>query len=485
MDFKYGTGRVISPLHPEGQPDTQLLPITVPEAIEGLQEFVQENGKTGPQGEIGPVGPQGIRGTQGPTGAQGVQGPRGPQGKDGVMGIQGPRGVQGPAGERGAIGPAGKDGKSYEVYAQVNDPSELPTPTTAYLGYAGYVGTTLPRDVYACVEVNGVLQWENQGPLQGPEGQQGPAGPQGLQGNEGPQGPVGPMGPEGPQGVQGNTGETGEIGPQGPQGPQGIPGKDGAPGLPALAVSTTLSMSAIPTVGYVGSFIPSVFNRTPIVGDMFLIIINYIIYTGPNEFYISNTYICNAIISSVFPDNVNYRLTTVTDITGMVGQKGESASALYFYKGELYNNETGMAELTPSLIISKEPPKVGDYVVSTNGNLFLITTVGSVLISAVFQYTVIATKYTHRVRVTSSNYNAIVVCENYESYKITSPITLISSKILSVNGFVYSGNPTTNGVTGIITNIVQLGTNFYFQYIRLSDNMLVNGPSDNWVITEE
>jgi hypothetical protein len=56
-------------------------------------------------------------------------------------------------------------------------------------------------------------QWENVGPVRGPQGPQGPKGetgergPQGVQGQQGVQGPVGPAGPKGDQGDPGPAGQ--------------------------------------------------------------------------------------------------------------------------------------------------------------------------------------------------------------------------------------------------------------------------------------
>ena len=149
-------------LHPDGSPNTILYPETTAEQVKDLKEYIEVNGS-------GPQGPQGPRGPQGPIGPQGVQG------------IQGPQGVP------------GTDGRSYTISGQVDTPEDLPTPSAAYLGQAVFVGTEVPRDVYACVEKNKTLVWENQGILQGPKGDTGAQGPQGEQGIQGPQGEPGPM----------------------------------------------------------------------------------------------------------------------------------------------------------------------------------------------------------------------------------------------------------------------------------------------------
>ena len=243
-------------LHPDGSPNTTLYPETTAEQVKDLKTYIKENGSgpAGPQGPVGPQGPQGPagpQGVQGPRGLQGLQGeigPQGPRGQQGVQGEKGDTGEQGPQGPQGPIGPQGvqgiqgpqgipgTDGRSYTISGQVDTPEDLPTPSAAYLGQAVFVGTEIPRDVYACVEKNQTLVWENQGTLQGPKGDtgaQGPQGPQGEQGTQGPQGEQGPKGEtgeRGPQGPTGEKGETGAVGPQGPEGPQGEQGPQGPQG---------------------------------------------------------------------------------------------------------------------------------------------------------------------------------------------------------------------------------------------------------------
>ena len=243
-------------LHPDGSPNTTLYPETTAEQVKDLKEYIKVNGSgpAGPQGPVGPQGPQGPagpQGVQGPRGLQGLQGeigPQGPRGPQGVQGEKGDTGEQGPRGPQGPVGPQGvqgiqgpqgvpgTDGRSYTISGQVDTPEDLPTPSAAYLGQAVCVGTEIPRDVYACVEKNQTLVWENQGTLQGPKGDtgaqgpQGPQGEQGIQGEQGEQGPKGDTGAQGPQGPTGEKGETGAIGPQGPEGPQGEQGPQGPQG---------------------------------------------------------------------------------------------------------------------------------------------------------------------------------------------------------------------------------------------------------------
>lgn len=268
-------------LHPDGAPDTTLYPETTAKQVNDLKEYIEANGRgpAGPQGPIGPQGPQGPagpQGVQGPRGLQGLQGEIGPQGPRGLQGVQGEKGdtgEQGPQGPQGPVGPQGvqgiqgpqgvpgTDGRSYTISGQVDTPEDLPTPSAAYLGQAVFVGTEIPRDVYACVEKNQTLVWENQGTLQGPKGDtgaQGPQGPQGKQGTQGPQGEQGPKGDTGERGPQGPTGEKGEKGNTGPQGPEGPQGEQGPQG-PQGPVGTTGATGPQGPIGPIGPyFTPSV-----------------------------------------------------------------------------------------------------------------------------------------------------------------------------------------------------------------------------------
>jgi microcystin-dependent protein len=106
---------------------------------------------------------------------------------------------------------------------------ELPDPLTATPGDA-YIVTFVPFP-----GVNGSLfflspdslEWEDIGPIVGPQG------PQGLASTiPGPQGDTGPQGPAGPRGL---SGTVGNVGATGPTGPQGIPGPISS-GVPPGAV---------------------------------------------------------------------------------------------------------------------------------------------------------------------------------------------------------------------------------------------------------
>lgn len=107
----------------------------------------------------------------------------------------GPRGLQGPAGEQGVQGPAGPKGdpgSGVTILGSLNDPSELPvsgnTVGDAYL---------IDDDLYVWTEDE---EWENVGPIRGPQGVQGEQGIQGIQGVKGDKGDKGDTGDTGPAG---------------------------------------------------------------------------------------------------------------------------------------------------------------------------------------------------------------------------------------------------------------------------------------------
>lgn len=151
-------------------------------------------GATGPQGTQGDRGPTGLTGPQGPQGAQGPQGLTGPQGTAGAEGAQGPQGAvgeegpQGPVGATGETGPEGPQGVQGPQGPQ-GDQGETGTGLTV-LGTLDEVGDLPegdndPGDAYL---IDGDLwiwdgtEWDNAGPISGPQGPQGENGGPGLDG---------------------------------------------------------------------------------------------------------------------------------------------------------------------------------------------------------------------------------------------------------------------------------------------------------------
>ena len=183
--------------------------------------------KVGPQGPAGPIGPAGAQGPAGPAGPAGGQGPQG------ITGAQGPE------------GPVGPPGPGFDFLGQVATVGALP-PSDNTVGDAYTVETDYNLYVW-----DG-SQWNDSGPIQGPQGvtgtqgptgPQGPAGPIGPAGATGPAGPTGPQGATGPAGPTGLTGATGPAGPTGPVGPQGQQGIQGATGPAGPAGSATIVSS--------------------------------------------------------------------------------------------------------------------------------------------------------------------------------------------------------------------------------------------------
>jgi len=172
----------------------------------------------------------------GPAGPVGPKGPAGPQGSAGPIGPVGPTGTQGPQGAIGPVGPQGQPGPGFDFLGTVANVVNLPTPASQ--GDAYLVTATNTLWIY-----DGAGNWNDAGPIQGPQGVAGPQGPIGPAGATGAQGPTGATGPAGPQGTQGSQGSpgptgatgatgsagaTGATGPQGPAGPQGPVGPAGS-----------------------------------------------------------------------------------------------------------------------------------------------------------------------------------------------------------------------------------------------------------------
>lgn len=263
-----------------------------------------------------------------------------------IEGAQGPQGIQGPVGPQGAQGPKGEQGVK---------------------GEKGDTGDTGPQGV------QGV-----QGPIgpEGPQGLKGEKGDPGAKGETGPQGPTGPQGDAGPVGPQGPQGEVGPTGPAGPRGlgvyrtsvslttssttvaysslvtapagglqigdiildPNGLmfavltatssrniaigyrltingpKGDVGAVGASYLSCNGTLTINE-PTVGNIINFSKSAFNRTPVVGDVFVVPTKGSGTTKGRSWMV--TYTVNSI-----GDNVVSEAVYVVENTGAQGPQG-------------------------------------------------------------------------------------------------------------------------------------------------------------------
>ena len=233
--------------------------------LAGPQGPKGEDGAPGAQGPIGATGPQG---PQGPTGATGAQGPQGPQGPQGIQGPQGPQGAKGDAGE------------PFKIAGKLTSTSLLPDPSTVDRNTAYLIPDASEPGTYDMYVITGTdtLMWDNAGHVQSIEG------------------------PQGPQGAQGPTGATG---------PQGEAGKD------ALEYGYTHTEQYEGDIAneYITLDING-FNRTPVVGDKFLLVFN-VTESG-------KTYIAPFTIKQVATDTVQANLDGANpfSITGPQGEAG-------------------------------------------------------------------------------------------------------------------------------------------------------------------
>ena len=334
-----------------------LQPDTNPDA---WMQFAVE-GAQGPQGIQGPVGPQGA---QGPKGEQGVKGEKGDTGDTGPQGVQGVQGLVGPEGPQGLKGEKGNKGDT---------------------------GATGP---------------------QGPTGAQGDAGPVGPQG---PQGEVGPTGPAGPRGLgvyrtsvslttssttvaylslattpagglqigdiildlnglmfavltatsSGNIAIGYRLTIKGPK------GDVGAVGASYLSCNGTLTINE-PTVGNIINFSKSAFNRTPVVGDVFVVPTKGSGTTKGRSWMV--TYTVNSI-----GDNVVSEAVYVVENTGAQGPQGvqgvQGIQGPQGIQGEMGPQgpvgPTAVANINAKGVYSASATYVKNDLVNYNGNAYV------------------------------------------------------------------------------------------------------------------
>ena len=190
-------------------------------AIQGPEGEKGEPGKEGDKGEGGDKGEPGDKGEvgkEGPEGEKGVDGTEGDPGQKGQTGDQGDQGVQGVKGEQGVAGAKGEVG-GITIVGSIDVPGP-PDPADCTNGGDGIVD--VDGNIWIC---DGLGNWTNSGPTQGPEGQQG------IQGVEGPQGVQGIQGQQGEQGIKG------EVGPEGTKGEKGETGAQGDKGVPSEPIT--------------------------------------------------------------------------------------------------------------------------------------------------------------------------------------------------------------------------------------------------------
>ena len=208
-------------------------------------------------------GPKGDKGDKGDTGATG---PQGPMGRTGATGPQGPQGEQGPhglTGATGATGAKGDPGEPFTLIGTVATTAQLPDPTTVIRSAAYRVGPDANGN-YALYVIEGedTLLWTNYGDI--------------------------------------------KVGPAGPKGDTG---------LDALTFSGIMNVQTKPQVGHDFSYAPvfaSSFNRTPVVGDVLNVLVNY----QSN----SDSYMCTIKVTEYASPTLKGTYVNVTQATGKDGK---------------------------------------------------------------------------------------------------------------------------------------------------------------------
>lgn len=242
-----------------------------------------------------------------------------------------------PQGKQGIQGPAGKDGISPIVAVQRAEDGVSIIITDG-------TGTTT-----ATVK-------------DGAQGKQGPAGADGAKGDKGDPGDTGSQGPTGEKGETGDSGVyIGETEPTDPDvnvwiDPNGQPsavsassvsfddttaqtgtsnvqdaidylvqngvGEPGEDGLPALTYGKAKETTVTPTVGGVTNFIetgdlpPSLFNRTPVVGDRFILLA---LRTTTGQTFILE---CEITLVTTYVASKNISVVETTGAQGETGPQG-------------------------------------------------------------------------------------------------------------------------------------------------------------------
>ena len=255
----------------------------------------------GQDGAIGPVGPKGDKGDKGDTGDAGAQGEKGDKGDTGDQGPQGPQGNP------------GADG--FSPIATVTQ-----TDTGATISIQDATGTT------TATITNG---------QDGAQGIQGPQGPQGDSGvYVGTEEPVddslvwidtdGQPSSSIPASLVSFDDSIAETGTSNVQDAieylaQNGGGGSGADGLPALTYGKVKETTVTPTIDGVTNFIetgdlpPSLFNRTPVVGDRFILLA---LRTTTGQTFILE---CEITLVSSYVASKNI---AVVETTGAQGEQG-------------------------------------------------------------------------------------------------------------------------------------------------------------------
>lgn len=110
-------------------------------------------------------------------------------------------------------------------------------------------------------------------------------------------------------------------------GPKGEPGQDGTDGLPALTYGKIKETTVTPTIDGVTNFIeagdlpPSLFNRTPVVGDRFILLA---LRTTTGQTFILE---CEITLVTTYVASKNISVVETTGAAGAQGEKGDKGDS--------------------------------------------------------------------------------------------------------------------------------------------------------------
>lgn len=176
------------------------------EQVQQIQEQVQYQLVTGPQGEQGPQGIPGEKGERGDQGEQGIPGIQGERGERGENGLAGLKGLRGEKGDQGIQGERGEQGLQGEQGIQ---------------GVAGQNGKDGDKGDRGDQGIQGEKGIDGRDGVDGKNGTDGKDGTQGERGEKGQDGKNGRDGKDGAKGEKGDRGERGEKGDKGDKGDDG------------------------------------------------------------------------------------------------------------------------------------------------------------------------------------------------------------------------------------------------------------------------
>ena len=182
-------------------------------------------------------------------------------------------------------------------------------------------------DILRIKDENGV--WQNVPALVGPPGKNGAQGEPGPAGSDGfsPIATVTQTDTGATISIQDATGTTTATITNGQDGANGVTGPAGADGLPALTYGKIKETTVTPTVGGVTNFIetgdlpPSLFNRTPVVGDRFILLA---LRTTTGQTFILE---CEITLVTTYVASKNISVVETTGAAGAQGEKGDKGDS--------------------------------------------------------------------------------------------------------------------------------------------------------------